>query len=133
MTCRVTNLSAAIFLEPVDPEALGIPMYFQIIPREHARDMSTIKKKLDNDEYTTFEAFEADFRLMIKNCYIFNGHESAPGELAKMLENDFDREFDAVKIQVGASTSNTNKGAKRGSTGPQGGGGTIKKIRFSTG
>jgi transcription initiation factor TFIID subunit 2 len=126
--------SAQIFLDPVDPEALGIPMYFQVIPKQDARDITTIRKKLDHDEYASFDAFEADFRLMLNNCYIFNGETSAAGEVGKMLENEFDREFDAIKSSMPGASSTSNKGAKRGSTGPPGGGGgTIKKIRLSTG
>lgn len=109
-------------------------MYFTIIPKQDARDMSLIKRKLDNDEYTSFDAFEADFRLMLNNCYIFNGETSAAGEVGKMLEAEFEREFESIKSQLpGSSSSNVSKGAKRGSTGPPGGGNTIKKIRLSTG
>lgn len=129
-----TNNSAGIFLEAVDPEALGIPMYFNVIPSQDARDMSLIKRRLDNDEYASFDAFEADFRLMLNNCYIFNGETSAAGEVGKMLESEFEREFEFIKNQMpSASTSSSNKSAKRGSTGPPGGGSTIKKIRLSTG
>jgi transcription initiation factor TFIID subunit 2 len=121
-------------LDAVDPEALGIPMYFNVIPRQDARDMSLIKRRLDNDEYASFDAFEADFRLMLNNCYIFNGETSAAGEVGKMLEGEFEREFETIKNQMpSTSTSSSNKSAKRGSTGPPGGGSTIKKIRLSTG
>lgn len=110
-------------------------MYFQIIPKQDARDLSLIKRKLDNDEYTSFDAFEADFRLMLNNCYIFNGETSAAGEVGKMLESEFDREFETIKNQMPgpSSSSNNNKSVKRSSTGPPGGGSTIKKIRLSTG
>lgn len=120
--------AAAIFLEPVDPVALGIPMYFQVIPKQDARDLSLIKRRLDNDEYTNFDSFEADFRLMINNCLVFNGEGSPAYEVGRNLEAEFEREFDMVKSQLGAGSS--SKSAKRQSTGGPEGGGSIKKIKI---
>ena len=34
--------------------------------------MSTMRKKLDNHEYTTAQTFFSDFKLMIRNCFHFN-------------------------------------------------------------
>lgn len=59
-----------VFYKPVDPVALNIPQYFDVI--KEPMDLSTMKKKLDMGEYETAEEFEADFRLMIRNCYTFN-------------------------------------------------------------
>jgi hypothetical protein len=35
-------------------------------------DFSTIKKKIDRDEYINLDQFENDFGLIIKNCHFFN-------------------------------------------------------------
>lgn len=35
-------------------------------------DLSTMRKKLDSHEYSTAQAFFADFKLMIRNCFQFN-------------------------------------------------------------
>ena len=35
-------------------------------------DLSTMRKKLDSHEYTSAQAFFADFKLMIRNCFHFN-------------------------------------------------------------
>ena len=128
LTPSTRSYSAAIFLEPVDPIALGIPMYFQVIPKQDARDLSLIKRRLDNDEYTNFDSFEADFRLMINNCLVFNGEGSPAYEVGRNLEAEFEREFDMVKSQLGAGSS--SKSAKRQSTGGPEGGGSIKKIKI---
>lgn len=122
-----------IFLEAVDPEALGIPTYFEVIDPADARDLSLIKRKLDNDEYTSFDAFEADFRLMLQNCYTFNGEGSAAYDVGKVLEAEFEREFETVKSQLGGGSGNAKPAVKRQSTGGPSGSGTIKKIKFSTG
>lgn len=46
-----------------------------VIPREQARDLRTIKNKLDRDEYRdagSYEAFQADLQLMLDNARKFN-------------------------------------------------------------
>lgn len=78
--------SSWIFREPVDPVLLGIPTYFEVIPRKDARDLRTIRQKLDSDKYDTLEAFEADLDLMIQNAIKFNGRESEVGEIAVQVE-----------------------------------------------
>jgi len=121
--------SAAIFLDAVDPIALGIPMYFEIIPRQDARDLGLIKRRLDNDEYSTPEALEADFRLMVNNCLVFNGEGSPAYEVGQTMEAEFDREFEAVQAQLGTSGGGSKNG-KRQSTGGPDGSGSIKKIKI---
>eukprot|EP00842_Homolaphlyctis_polyrhiza_P005721 jgi/Hompol1/614/HPOL_001259-RA len=75
------------FLQPVDPIALGIPQYRTIITRP--MDLSTIKKKLDANEYPNAAAFEADVRLMLNNCFTFNPPGSEVYNLGKRLEEIF--------------------------------------------
>jgi transcription initiation factor TFIID subunit 2 len=64
------------FREPVDPVALNIPDYYKIIPKKDARDLKTIRSKLDGDKYDSVDAFEADIQLMAQNAATFNGVES---------------------------------------------------------
>src|ERR1700733_15782367 len=71
-----------VFREPVDPELLGIPTYFDVIPRKDARDLKTIRQKLDSDKYDSAEAFEADIDLMTHNALAFNGADSEVGKIA---------------------------------------------------
>lgn len=66
--------------------ALGIPTYFDIIPKKDARDLKTIRQKLDTDKYDSIEAFEADIDLMIHNATTFNGVESEVGKMATDLQ-----------------------------------------------
>ncbi|KAF8204343.1 hypothetical protein K438DRAFT_1716031 [Mycena galopus ATCC 62051] len=76
-----------IFREPVDPIALGIPTYPDII--KHPRDMHTIRNWLNSDKYDSVEAFEADIQLMIDNAITFNMPESDIGKFAKVLWDKF--------------------------------------------
>jgi len=60
------------FKDPVDPVALQIPTYFDVV--KHPMDMTTIKRKLDSNTYDGIEDFEADINQMLDNCFLFN-HE----------------------------------------------------------
>lgn len=58
------------FYVPVDPVALNIPTYHSIIKKP--MDLSTMQGKLRTGEYENSKDFEADMRLIFKNCYKFN-------------------------------------------------------------
>jgi hypothetical protein len=62
---------AEIFHKPVDPIELGIPDYFDII--KHPMDFSTIKRKLNKNQYTKCKEFCDDMELVFNNCILYNG------------------------------------------------------------
>jgi transcription initiation factor TFIID subunit 2 len=116
----VCSLSSWIFREPVDPVALGVPTYFDIIPRRDARDLRTIRQKLDADKYDTVEAFEADLELMLGNAIKFNGLESEVGNITVTMQNRVHELFDTWR-------SGSNKKRKDGDKGtPQ----PTKKVKL---
>ena len=61
---------AVPFRTPVDPQALGIPDYFDIIKKP--MDMSQIKRKLDIGSYTDPWQFVTDVYLMFENAWTYN-------------------------------------------------------------
>ncbi|KAL7425129.1 hypothetical protein Q5752_000817 [Cryptotrichosporon argae] len=65
--------SSFIFREAVDPIALNIPQYFEIIPREDARDLSLIRANLEKGRYSTARQVDDDVELMLENARVFNG------------------------------------------------------------
>ncbi len=65
---------ALFFRFPVDPEALGIPDYFDIIKKP--MDLSSIKKKLDAGEYKDPWEFVDDVWLMFENAWTYNKKNS---------------------------------------------------------
>ena len=73
----------------MDPVALGIPTYFDVIPRKNARDLRTIRQKIDADKYDSVEGFEADLDLMVDNAITFNGADSEVGQLAFLLRDKY--------------------------------------------
>ena len=66
---------------------MGIPTYFDIIPKKDARDLRLIRQKLDTDKYKLVNGFEAEIDLMIRNAIIFNGAESEVGAIAQGFQN----------------------------------------------
>ncbi|PSN48640.1 Histone acetyltransferase p300 [Blattella germanica] len=52
------------FRQPVDPQALGIPDYFDIVKK--AMDLSTVKRKLDTGQYSDPWEYVDDVWLILK-------------------------------------------------------------------
>jgi hypothetical protein len=72
----------------IDYIALGIPDYPKIVKRP--MDLGTIRKKVDAAEYDSAAAFEADVRLVIDNCKLYN----APGTPVHMMGLQLERLFE---------------------------------------
>jgi hypothetical protein len=60
----------AFFGEPVDPVALGIPTYHQVI--KEPMDLKTIRRRLEADEINSPEKFARLVRLVFENAMMFN-------------------------------------------------------------
>ena len=61
---------------------MGIPEYPKVVKKP--MDLSTMKKKLDAGKYPTPEKSRDDFRLMIKNCLLFNPPDNPIHEAGKI-------------------------------------------------
>ena len=79
------------FVQPVDPIALGIPHYTEVI--KEPMDLSTMRRKVDVGEYETLAEFEADMRLMFNNCYTFNPVGTDVYNLGSQLEAVFNSKW----------------------------------------
>uniref|UniRef100_W5LBL0 Bromodomain, testis-specific n=1 Tax=Astyanax mexicanus TaxID=7994 RepID=W5LBL0_ASTMX len=79
------------FYKPVDAERLGLHDYHDII--REPMDLSTIKKKMDNREYTDASQFAADIRLMFSNCYKYNPPTHEVVAMARKLQDVFESHF----------------------------------------
>uniref|UniRef100_K3WBQ6 Bromo domain-containing protein n=1 Tax=Globisporangium ultimum (strain ATCC 200006 / CBS 805.95 / DAOM BR144) TaxID=431595 RepID=K3WBQ6_GLOUD len=74
------------FLAPVDPVAMNLPTYLDII--SSPMDLSTMWTKLQAHEYDSPDAYRRDMVLMFENAIEFNKadtHEDSVGEMAKKL------------------------------------------------
>ncbi|KAI0937072.1 hypothetical protein AcV5_005059 [Taiwanofungus camphoratus] len=113
MTKLVADQVSFVFREPVDPVALCIPTYHDVIPRKDARDLRTIRQKLDTDKYESIEAWEADMELMFNNAILFNGADSEVGQIAVLVRNKYREMLSNLK-----STTNKRKGSDKGTPQP---------------
>jgi bromodomain-containing factor 1 len=66
---------AMYFIAPVDPVALNIPTYPDVI--KHPMDLGTMESKLKNDRYSSVQAFADDLQLIVDNAEKFNGPQHA--------------------------------------------------------
>jgi bromodomain-containing factor 1 len=95
--------SATPFLKPVDPIALNIPHYPDIV--KHPMDFTTIERKLQssnpqkpdpnpsNPRYYHADEFTADVRLVFSNCVKFNGPEHVITDMSRQVEEVFDKQL----------------------------------------
>jgi hypothetical protein len=67
-----------VFSDPVDPEQLNLPDYFEII--KNPMDLGTIKKGLEAGKYMLAQDFAVDVRLVFSNAMTYNqpGSEVRP-------------------------------------------------------
>lgn len=79
--------TAAPFLQPVDPVALGCPTYFSEI--RHPMDLATMGSKLTRHLYTGAEAVAEDLRLIVRNCIKFNGKGTGIAKMALDMQSYF--------------------------------------------
>lgn len=79
------------FLQPVDPIALNIPNYSQII--KTPMDLSTLQSKLSNNQYENGDEFEKDVRLIFENCYKFNPEGTDVNMMGHKLEEIFNKKW----------------------------------------
>ena len=79
----IDDESGWVFLEPVDPVALNLPDYFDVV--KNPMDLSLVKKKLESASYGDTELFATDVRLVYNNAILYNGEASAVGEIAQTM------------------------------------------------
>ena len=78
----------AVFLLPVDPVALNIPHYRQIV--KHPMDLSTMAQKLKQGQYGKANEFKSDFELIVSNCKAFNPIGNPVRDMAIQLHRYFE-------------------------------------------
>ncbi|KAG9050562.1 hypothetical protein FS837_004419 [Tulasnella sp. UAMH 9824] len=90
--------NATPFLIPVDPVALGIPHYLDVVKRP--MDFATIERKLfatGLDEgtgtrpYRNVDEWAADVNQVFQNCYLFNGEAHPVSKMAQTVEAAFNK------------------------------------------
>ncbi|XP_054723198.1 CREB-binding protein-like [Uloborus diversus] len=87
------------FRQPVDPQLLQIPDYFDIIKRP--MDLSTIKRKLDTGQYQDPWQYVEDVWLMFDNAWLYNRKTSRVYRHCSKLAEVFEQEIDPVMASLG--------------------------------
>ncbi|XP_061634316.1 bromodomain testis-specific protein [Phyllopteryx taeniolatus] len=82
------------FYTPVDTVALALHDYHDII--KQPMDLSNIKKKMEQREYTVDKEFAADVRLMFSNCYKYNAPAHEVVYMARKLQEVFEARYAKV-------------------------------------
>lgn len=90
------------FLQPVDPVALNIPHYFDVV--KNPMDLGTIQSNLANNKYENGDEFERDVRLVFTNCYLFNPEGTDVNTLGHRLESFFNKKWAAKPAPVPSPT-----------------------------
>ncbi|NWS96389.1 BRDT protein, partial [Mionectes macconnelli] len=79
------------FLQPVDVASFSTGENQSIAKRP--TDLRTIKKKMDNFEYSDIQEFATDVRLMFMSCYKHNSPDHEIVAMARKLQDVFEMHF----------------------------------------
>lgn len=93
-----SNKFASPFLHPVDPVALNIPDYFDII--KNPMDFGTIYQRLINGQITTEAEYVKLMELVFTNAITYNKPQDDVAFMAHELQAYFDKEYTQMKRQA---------------------------------
>ncbi|KAL7629038.1 hypothetical protein AAE478_000556 [Parahypoxylon ruwenzoriense] len=79
------------FRYPVKPVDDGVPDYHEKI--KNPMDLTTIKDKMNNHEYSNHEEFVADVRQIFKNCYTYHTEGSPMWLNCQKFERTFEEKY----------------------------------------
>jgi len=85
---------ALFFYYPVDPITYQCPDYYDVI--KNPMDLSTMQEKMNKGQYSTPEEFEADIRLIIDNCLLYNGSEHEIVPFVNKFRDVFETRFQKI-------------------------------------
>ncbi|KAL5721145.1 hypothetical protein ACHQM5_013741 [Ranunculus cassubicifolius] len=91
-----------MFKEAVDPVALQIPDYFDVISKP--MDFGTINLNLEKKLYSNPEEFAADVRLTFANALLYNPPSNKFHTMAKEVKSFFEMRWEALEAQWNAAS-----------------------------
>jgi hypothetical protein len=101
------NKNSWPFLDPVDPIAMGIPQYKDIVG--NPMDLSTVQRNLASKKYTTVTQFYGDIKLIINNSYTFNKNNLQYETITREFEKYFEHlKSKTIVITTALNSSNQN-------------------------
>jgi len=87
-----------VFADPVDPEDLGLPDYFDIIKKP--MDLNLVKKRIESGFYNNLGEFKAEVMLVFQNAVMYNGEDSEVGRIAGKFMASFKSDFELLLNEV---------------------------------
>ena len=88
--------SAQLFHNPVDPDRLGIPDYFEVV--KDPIDFGTIKQRLQHNVYFTMQEVIDDIQRCFDNCMLYNGEDSPVGVRCIQVIKEFHKLYEQLTI-----------------------------------
>ena len=107
---KKSNASQAFRL-PVDPVALNIPTYTEIV--KEPMDLGTIDNKLKQGSYTSVADFVREFELIVGNCVKFNGRDHLVTQAAFKMQSSFNNQMSHLPKAGFAEPSKEEKRAAK--------------------
>ncbi|CAC5412068.1 BRD4 [Mytilus coruscus] len=105
------------FYQPVDPIALGLYDYFEIVKKP--MDLSTIKNNLECCLYKSVDEFSDDMRLLYQNCYLYSEPDTEIYKMAKQLQEYFEKTMKTTisdkPVGINSHTENSSPGKEMSS------------------
>lgn len=95
------------FAVPVDPVALNIPDYPDII--KNPMDLGTIRKKLDTCGFRSMDEFASDMNLTFDNAMLYNPSHLEVHKYAKQSKKDFEVTYKQKVQQIERETEEKKK------------------------
>lgn len=90
------------FLKPVDPIALHVPDYFDIV--KEPMDLSTVEKNLRNGLYSNPSQFASDMRKIWNNSFLYNAKGSEIYQMTVSMSNYFEKLYSEIEGSTGNET-----------------------------
>ena len=100
LTTQLQHNTTFPFMERVDPVKDGAPDYDRVITQPMW--LSRIKEKFRNNSYTALTQFAADMRLILENCYRYNGPNHPITKKALRLEQCFEQKLALLPVELRA-------------------------------
>lgn len=117
MHMSLKRLKDAIpFTKPVDPVALNIPTYFDVI--ERPMDLGTMETKIKAQQYPSIAAYVTDFEQIVANTRKFNGEAHAVTQNAYNLMAWFEKTLKAIPGPEQVEPARADKKKKAASPAP---------------
>lgn len=90
------------FLKPVDPIALQVPDYFDIV--KEPMDLGTVERNLRNGLYANPSQFASDIRKIWNNSFLYNAKGSDIYHMTVSMSNYFEKLFNEIESSSGTET-----------------------------